>query len=131
MIYHFSSVDPTHQGCAAHGSNDELASSEGLQRLLDFREAVENSFCCGASVDLLLIGIDTDTDAIRVHTPSKLTEQEAAKSARAEVLKKKIVLEESVEPILAEIFRLYYISPEQAKTTLEDIFATTISYSLA
>ena len=35
VIYHFSSVDPTHQGCAAHGSNDELAASEGLQRLLD------------------------------------------------------------------------------------------------
>ena len=70
VIYHFSSVDPSHQGCAAHGSNDELAASEGLQRLLDFREAVENSFCCGASVDLLLIGIDTDTDAIRVHAPS-------------------------------------------------------------
>jgi len=74
VIYHFSSVDPEHQGCAAHGSNDELAASEGLQRLLDFREAVENSFCCGASVDLLLIGIDTDTDAIRVHTPSKNNE---------------------------------------------------------
>ncbi|MFL0736966.1 MAG: carboxysome shell carbonic anhydrase, partial [Prochlorococcus sp.] len=40
------------------------------QRLLDFREAVEKSFCCGASVDLLLIGLDTDTDAIRVHTPA-------------------------------------------------------------
>jgi len=74
VIYHFSSVDPSHQGCAAHGSNDELAASQGLQRLLDFREAVENSFCCGASVDLLLIGIDTDTDAIRVHTPSKTNE---------------------------------------------------------
>ena len=74
VIYHFSSVDPAHQGCAAHGSNDELAASEGLQRLLDFREAVENTFCCGASVDLLLIGIDTDTDAIRVHTPSKNNE---------------------------------------------------------
>ena len=74
VIYHFSSVDPTHQGCAAHGSNDELAASEGLQRLLDFRESIENSFCCGASVDLLLIGIDTDTDAIRVHTPSKTNE---------------------------------------------------------
>jgi len=40
------------------------------------------------------------------------------------VLKKKIALEESVEPILAEIFRLYYISPTQAKTTLEALFAT-------
>ena len=71
VTYHFSSLDPHHQGCAAHGSNDALAASAGLQRLHDFREAVENSFCCGASVDLLLIGLDTDTDAIRVHVPSR------------------------------------------------------------
>ncbi len=70
VTYHFSSVDPLHQGCAAHGSDDAVAAKAGLQRLLDFRESVENSFCCGASVDLLLIGLDTDTDAIRVHTPS-------------------------------------------------------------
>ena len=70
VTYHFSSVDPSHQGCAAHGSNDALAAAEGLQRLFDFRESIENSFCCGASVDLLLIGLDTDTDAIRIHVPS-------------------------------------------------------------
>lgn len=70
VTYHFSSLDSEHQGCAAHGSNDVLAASAGHQRLLDFREAVENTFCCGASVDLLLIGLDTDTDAIRVHPPS-------------------------------------------------------------
>ena len=70
VVYHFSSVNPSSQGCAAHGSDDSLAASEGLQRLLDFKESVENSFCCGASVDLLLIGLDTDTDAIRVHVPN-------------------------------------------------------------
>ena len=72
----------------------------------------------------LVADINVADGIIRVHTPSKLTEQETAKSSRAEVLKKKIALEESVEPILAEIFRLYYISPTQAKTTLEDLFAT-------
>ena len=71
VAYHFSSLDPTHQGCAAHGSDDALAAASGLKRLHDFREAVENSFCCGASVDLLLIGLDTDTDAIRVHVPDR------------------------------------------------------------
>ena len=70
VVYHFSSIDPKHQGCAAHGSDDAAAAKAGLQKLLDFRQAVENSFCCGASVDLLLIGIDTDTDIIRVHVPS-------------------------------------------------------------
>jgi carboxysome shell carbonic anhydrase len=69
VMYHFSSKDPSHEGCAAHGSNDKLAASCGLARLNDFQTAVENSFCCGASVDLLLLGIDTDTDAIRVHMP--------------------------------------------------------------
>ena len=69
VLYHFSSKDPAHEGCAAHGSDDALAASSGLRRLNDFQQAVENSFCCGASVDLLLMGIDTDTDAIRVHVP--------------------------------------------------------------
>ena len=72
----------------------------------------------------LVADINVANGIIRVHTPSKLTELETAKSSRAEVLKKKIELEESVEPILAEIFRLYYISPTQAKTTLEDLFET-------
>ena len=75
--------------------------------------------------------LSADVDAvhgiIRVHTPSKLTEQETAKSARTEILKKKIALEESVEPQVAEIFKLYYISPEQAKKTLQDLYSTTSS----
>jgi carboxysome shell carbonic anhydrase len=69
VIYHYSSRDPAHQGCAAHGSNAEAAAREGWERLKAFRQAIENGFCCGASVDLLLIGLDTDTDAIRVHVP--------------------------------------------------------------
>ena len=75
--------------------------------------------------------LSADVDAahgiIRVHTPSKLTEQETAKSARTEILKKKIALEESVEPQVAEIFKLYYISPAQAKKTLQDLYSTTSS----
>ena len=69
VVYHYSSVDPQHEGCAAHGSDTQKAAQAGLNRLNGFREAVENSFCCGASIDLLLIGLDTDTDAIRVHMP--------------------------------------------------------------
>lgn len=69
VVYHRSSSDPSHQGCAAHGSNDRVSAEAGLARLLEFREAIENSFCCGASVDILLIGVDTDTDAVRIHVP--------------------------------------------------------------
>ena len=71
VTYHFSSVDPLHQGCAAHGSDDALAAQEGLNKLNAFKESVENSFCCGASVDLMLIGLDTDTDSIKIHLNSK------------------------------------------------------------
>jgi len=70
VVYHFSSVDPTHEGCAAHGSDTGRAAQAGLDRLMGFQRAVQNSFCCGASIDLLLIGLDTDTDAIRVHVPN-------------------------------------------------------------
>lgn len=68
-VYHYSQSKPDSEGCAAHGSDSVKAAEEALSRLLDFQQAVENSFCCGASIDLLLIGIDTDSDAIRVHIP--------------------------------------------------------------
>lgn len=69
VVYHYSSVDPAHEGCAAHGSDTAAAAQAGLDRLQAFRQAVENTHCCGASIDHLLIGLDTDTDAIRVHVP--------------------------------------------------------------
>jgi carboxysome shell carbonic anhydrase len=70
VVYHHSSVDPEHEGCAAHGSDTQKAARGGLERLTGFRQAVENKYCCGASIDCLLIGMDTDTDAIRIHMPA-------------------------------------------------------------
>lgn len=69
VAYHYSSVDPLHEGCAAHGSDTQKAAEGGLERLESFKTAVENNFCCGASIDLLLVGLDTDTDSMRVHVP--------------------------------------------------------------
>jgi len=69
VVYHHSSVDPSHQGCAAHGSDTQKAAQGGLDRLKGFKQAVENTHCCGASIDCLLIGMDTDTDGIRIHMP--------------------------------------------------------------
>ncbi len=39
----------------------------------------------------LVADINATDGIIRVHTPEKLTEQETAKSARAEVLKKRLI----------------------------------------
>ena len=69
VAYHYSSIDPEREGCAAHGSDTDKAARAGLKQLEAFKEAIENSFCCGASIDLLLVGIDTDTDSMRVHVP--------------------------------------------------------------
>ncbi len=68
-VYHLSSSQPDHEGCAAHGSDERKAAQALLERLNDFARAIENSHCCGASVATLLVGVDTDTDAIKVHVP--------------------------------------------------------------
>jgi carboxysome shell carbonic anhydrase len=68
-VYHTSASDPGHEGCAAHGSDERKAAGALLARLNDFAAAVENSHCCGASVATLLVGVDTDSDAIKVHVP--------------------------------------------------------------
>ena len=69
--------------------------------------------------------IDVASNIIRVHSPSTLTAQESYKSARAAAVKKKVELEDSVEPIVSEIFRLYYISPTEAKATITELFTSS------
>jgi type IV pilus assembly protein PilQ len=66
--------------------------------------------------------VDVLSNLIRIHSPETLTSQETYKSERAQAVKKKVELEDSVEPIYSEIFRLYYISPTQAKKTIEELF---------
>lgn len=68
-IYHYSSVDPRNKGCAGHGSDEVRAATALLGRLREFEGAVESTQCCEASAATLLVGVDTDTDAIRVHVP--------------------------------------------------------------
>ncbi len=70
-VYHYSSSDPHNEGCAAHGSDERKAARAALDRLLAFRTAIENGFCCGASISTLLIGVDTDNDSIKVHLPDR------------------------------------------------------------
>ena len=67
--YHYSGANPGQQGCAAHGNSEREAADAALRQLRAFRQAIENTYCCGASVDTLLIGVDTDNDAIKIHVP--------------------------------------------------------------
>ena len=68
-VYHYSTSNPDHEGCAAHGSNDHVAVASALARLNELRTAIDNTFGKGAAPDILLVGVDTDIDAIRVHLP--------------------------------------------------------------
>lgn len=68
-VYHFSTSLPCDQGCAAHGSQDSKAVESALGRLNELRAAIENTFGKGAAPEILLVGVDTDIDAIRVHLP--------------------------------------------------------------
>ncbi len=68
-IYHFSSADSTRQGCAFHASNDRQAVESAAARLDELRVAIERSYGVGAAPDVLLIGLDTDLDALRIHLP--------------------------------------------------------------
>jgi len=88
---------------------------------------VEWDTAFNALLDLKSYAADFDigNNLIRVHSPGNLTSQEATKSARASAVKKKVELEDSVEPIISEIFRLYYINPSQAKATLLELFKPT------
>ncbi|MCB1947456.1 carboxysome shell carbonic anhydrase, partial [Nitrosomonas sp.] len=68
-VYHYSSSNPDHQGCAAHGSDTRKACKSALGRLNELRAAINNTYGRGAAPDILLIGVDTDLDSIRIHLP--------------------------------------------------------------
>ena len=68
-VYHFSSLNPSHEGCAAHGSDDRKAAGTLLERLEAFAAALVRRYGEGATVATLLAGHDTDTDGLRVHVP--------------------------------------------------------------
>lgn len=68
-VYHFSTSHASGQGCAAHGSQDHLATMAANAKLDELRCAIDNTFGLGAAPETLLMGVDTDTDAIRVHLP--------------------------------------------------------------
>ena len=68
-VYHFSSSHSHDQGCAFHASNDKQAVELAKQRLDELRVAIERTYGVGAAPAVLLVGLDTDLDALRIHLP--------------------------------------------------------------
>lgn len=67
VVYHYSSSAPCAEGCAAHGSNDDRAIRCAIDGLSDLQAAIRNLYGQGAEPEGLVLGVDTDTDALRVH----------------------------------------------------------------
>ena len=74
---------------------------------------------------------DTEARVIRVQSPEKLTQQYQFKSQMADTLSKRLALETSVEPVVTEMFKLFYITPAQAKKTLDELFSIGASSGAA
>jgi len=68
-VYHFSSSHTHEQGCAFHASNDKQAVESAKQRLDELRMAIERTYGVGAAPAILLVGLDTDLDSLRIHLP--------------------------------------------------------------
>lgn len=85
-VYHYSEKSPSHQGCAAHGSDEGKAAAVALQRLLDFQQAIENRFGCGSRVEPMLLGLNTDNDSLKVHLPNSDGELSLQRYLKTETL---------------------------------------------
>lgn len=118
-VYHTSSSDPDHEGCAAHDSNERQAAAALLDRLNGFAQAIENTHCCGASVATLLVGVDTDTDAIKLHVPSANGKMSVERSVDNRVLfeaTRGLTREAAKEAIRIAVAEAVGVAPDDATT---------------
>lgn len=118
-VYHGSSSDPSHEGCAAHGSDERHAAQALLDRLNAFRAAVETSYHGGATVATLLVGVDTDTDAIKVHVPDasgNLSLDRYLDNAELYEATRGLEREAAKDAIRAEVARVTGVAADDAAT---------------
>ena len=118
-VYHTSSSDPDHEGCAAHGSDARKAAQALLDRLQGFARAVENSHGGDAAVATLMIGVDTDTDAITMHVPDAHGEMSLARFVDGRALFEATAAlgrEEAKEAIRLAVAQAAGVAPDDAAT---------------
>lgn len=118
-VYHFSSADPGHLGCAAHGCDDGRAAGELLQRLGEFEQAVAQTHGAVGSAAILLVGVDTDTDSIRVHVPDasgKMTVARYLDSLRLYDLTQGLAREAAKEAIRDAVAACAGVAPDDPRS---------------
>ena len=118
-VYHFSSLDPGHEGCAAHGSDERRAASALLGRLEDFAEGVARRHGENARPAILLVGVDTDTDAIRVHVPDaagRIDLDRALSSGELHAATRELPRAEAKEEIRRRVAAAIGVAPDDPAT---------------
>jgi carboxysome shell carbonic anhydrase len=118
-VYHFSSADPRHAGCAAHHSDDASAVGALHNRLLEFQTAAEAMHGAGQEIALLLIGVDTDTDAIRVHVPDAsgaMDDRRYIDAAQLHGLTRDMPREAAKDAVRNEVARVAGVRPDDKAT---------------
>ncbi|SEP98550.1 carboxysome shell carbonic anhydrase [Ectothiorhodospira magna] len=101
-VYHFRSTEPE-EACLELGGGLEMQVRLLLDRLRAFREAVGAGLSRLPPVETLLIGVDTDTDGIRLHVPDAAGRLDAGVFIDSRTLYRQTL---SVEPRVASL-RLY------------------------
>lgn len=118
-VYHFSSVDPANDGCAAHCSDDTRAVSALHNRLLEFQTAAQAMHGSGDEIALLMVGLDTDTDAIRVHVPDaagRMDDTHYLDAAELYAMTRDMPRDAAKDAIRDEVARAAGVSPDDIAT---------------
>jgi carboxysome shell carbonic anhydrase len=85
-IYPFSKGEPADRSCAAQDGDGNRAVPALLARLRQFGQAVRLIHGEDVSVATLLVGVNTDTDAIRVHVPDAHGNMHAGRHLNGHIL---------------------------------------------
>lgn len=87
---------------------DSVPWDKAFQAIIDIRQ--------------LAINYDVTNNLIIVQTPSSLIEQQDFKSQQADKIQEKILASKNIEPLYSHMYRLYYLSPDEAKSTIDSLF---------
>lgn len=134
-VYHFSKSDPSHQGCAAHCSNDEKAAQAALDKLVDFKQAIQNRFGHDTTVQTLLVGVNTDDDSIKLHVPDRFGQMSLCRFIDSGVLyntTQSLDVEQAKQKILGSVEECAgYMNTSKESSGLHKFYAWLIENNFA
>ncbi|MDX1949091.1 MAG: type IV pilus secretin PilQ [Rickettsiales bacterium] len=68
--------------------------------------------------------VDTKSNIIRIHDQSTVVQLEEFDQKRKENVQRALLLKKASQPLITEIFKLFYTKPAQVKTTIDQVLKT-------